>query len=910
MDASVPGRVLEAVQSGLLEGCVRETPLLLGALAAMPLLRRGSASLRHHVLLCAMLGFGLLCAWSVQRSAAAVWSGPVSGPTASGVVPTPFKFRDLRDPALGAPGGPARSWPAAALLIWMGGAAVLSGRWAGRFLAMLRLRGRARLVLDPDRLQLVQDAAGELGSPGRLAVLESDEVQVPMVWGPPGRFLVLPAASPVSSRGQLHMILLHELAHLRRRDTLWSTAGELLCCLVWFHPLLWLALARLRTEQEIASDDAVLRGKVRPSDYSSLLLEFARRERDSRTRLVPVLGTAASYGGAPMARRLTSILDPRTDHAGPGLVQVLGVVLVFAGLLAACGLLDPARVLARASTGPEQDAAAAGKPIDTPESLERFLEPVFLEQMKSRNVPGAVFAMVKDGKPFLLRGYGRPALDRPEPVSPDRTLFRIGSISKVFTAVAVLQLADQGLLDLNDEVNRHLQRFKLDDRFPEPVRVRHLLTHTAGFDQHGLNRHASSRESILPLARFLEENLVRVRPPGQIACYDTYGVTLAGYLLEVLSGKPFHEALRDSIFEPLGMRRSNLYVPDALRKDVAVGYEGSSELAPQSWEFMNTAPASSLNSTAADMARFMLMLLNEGELDGKRVLSRQLALDLRTQQFTNHPALPAYTYLLMEGLDHGVRALCHGGSMTGYACFMMLLPQSRVGLFLALNREDGTFINGILSPLMQRLIADAIVDPGREEAAAKQVDLSRFAGVYADSLHNHTRSELGGWMRQPFRIELDPQGRLVVGGLACTPAGPLLLRREDGLLIGFREDERGAVTHMFIRQTSYERLRSEDLAAGLPEPVRLSAEELERYVGDYELQELPDKPRVRLVLEDGRLLARLAGEPDVELVALGEHRFRDAAGFGFLVTFQVEGERVTGFRALVGGRPRTGVRLR
>lgn len=454
--------------------------------------------------------------------------------------------------------------------------------------------------------------------------------------------------------------------------------------------------------------------------------------------------------------------------------------------------------------------AGASPPVGTAawtrESVHEALNPVFVNRMAEFYVAGAAIAVVHGGRTVYVRGWGSAEVFEPRPVIPERTIFRIGSVSKVVTGVAVLQLVDRGLLDLDADVNRYLTALQVPDTFPEPVRVRDLLTHTAGFDQLGYGRHATSREEVQPLAAFLAGNLVRLRPPGVLATYDTYGITLAGYLVEVVSGQPFEEYLQEHVFGPLEMRRTSITVPASRSADAAVGYEFRGEWFPQEWEFMNTDPASSVNSTVTDMANFAAMLLAGGEFRGHRILSEASARAMLRRQFGNDPRIPGFGFTFWEDRTFGVEAFSHGGSMTGYGCLLYLVPQHDVGVFVAYNQESDRLGNAAIEALVRSFLPGA--RSGAEVLPTLQgpVDVSPFAGTYAESTYNHTRPELGGWRKRPFVIIAGGDGNLHLGDQTLRPVDRLVFQGEDGPLLVFREDTDGRVTHLLVRQKVYERL--------------------------------------------------------------------------------------------------------
>ena len=440
----------------------------------------------------------------------------------------------------------------------------------------------------------------------------------------------------------------------------------------------------------------------------------------------------------------------------------------------------------------------------TAEALDEILRPVFINKMADFYVAGAAIAVVHAGELVYRAGFGDREVFREVPVDADRTIFRIGSVTKVLTGVAIMQLVDQGLLELDADVNDYLTELDVPRAFEEPVRVRHLLTHTAGFDQIGTGRHARSRAEVRPLRDFLAENLVRIRPPDEVSSYDTYAITLAGYLVEQVSGHSYEGYLRKQIFEPLEMHRSIITVPPELQSDVATGYEFRGQWFAQDWEFMNTDPASTVNATVTDMANFAIMMLQGGEFRGRRVLGEASTRAMLTQQYTNHPDQPGYGYTFWEDRTFGVSAWSHGGSMTGYGSFLYLVPEHDLGVFIAYNQESGRLASAVLSKLLSALFPNKVAEPELRERWTRPINLSRFVGSYANSMYNHGDPSRG-WRRRPFDLK-QKDGALVFQGAPAFAVGPLTFQREDGLLLSFEEHEAGGIRHLFVNQAVYEKL--------------------------------------------------------------------------------------------------------
>lgn len=442
-----------------------------------------------------------------------------------------------------------------------------------------------------------------------------------------------------------------------------------------------------------------------------------------------------------------------------------------------------------------------------PENLDKILNPVFVNKMAQFYVAGAAISIVKGYQTIYTKGFGRAEVFQNQTIFPEKTIFRIGSVTKVVTVVAIMQLVDKGLIDLENDVNQYLKELKIDNTFPEPVRVKHLLTHTAGFDQLGINRHVQSRDQVLPLGEFLKENLIRIRPPGEVSCYDTYAITLAGYLVEQITGQSYEEYIIENIFNPLEMDRSNIVVPKSLEQDVAMGYEFRGVWYPQEWEFMNTDPASTVNSTVTDMANFMKMFLNDGVFKGKRILSKKSVYNMMQQQYTNHPLLPGYGYGFWENSDYGISAFSHGGSMTGFGSMFYLIPEHKIGVYICYNQEASNLSEVVLSTFVGHVFPEILEkNQLRKPRLKSKLNLERYMGTYANNMYNHSKPELRGWRKRPFELKADENGQLLFGQKPYYPVEQLVFQRNDGLILVFRENENGEITHLFVKQTVYEKL--------------------------------------------------------------------------------------------------------
>ena len=219
---------------------------------------------------------------------------------------------------------------------------------------------------------------------------------------------------------------------------------------------------------------------------------------------------------------------------------------------------------------------AAAEPVPPPSgdledapTLERFFDDNVAREMGANDIPGATISVVKDGKLLFAKGYGSGDIASSRPVVASETLFRIGSVTKLFTWTAVMQLVEAGQLDLNADVNTYLESPKIPDTYPQPITMAHLMTHTAGFEERQLGLSVIDKERARPLATVLAADMPdRIYPPGEVTAYSNYGAALAGYIVEQISSEPFDEYVQRHILEPLAMRHSTARqeLPDSLSK--------------------------------------------------------------------------------------------------------------------------------------------------------------------------------------------------------------------------------------------------------------------------------------------------------------------------------------------------------
>jgi len=238
----------------------------------------------------------------------------------------------------------------------------------------------------------------------------------------------------------------------------------------------------------------------------------------------------------------------------------------------------------------------------TTADVSAFLDGIMPQQLAREDIGGAVVLVVKDGKILFAKGYGYADIDKKTPVTPDGTLFRIASISKLFTWTAVMQLVEQGKLDLDRDVNDYLD-FKIPPTYAKPITLRNIMTHTAGFAETFKDKAPPSPSELKPLGDYLKTHVPkRIFPPGVTPAYSNYGASLAGYIVQRVSGQPFDDYIEQHIMLPLGMQHTTFRqpLPETLKPMMSSGYTVASAPA-EPFQLAQDAPAGSASITAMDI---------------------------------------------------------------------------------------------------------------------------------------------------------------------------------------------------------------------------------------------------------------------------------------------------------------------
>ncbi|MBN8734785.1 MAG: beta-lactamase family protein [Xanthomonadales bacterium] len=443
----------------------------------------------------------------------------------------------------------------------------------------------------------------------------------------------------------------------------------------------------------------------------------------------------------------------------------------------------------------------------TAQDLSTFFGGMLPYMLERGDIAGGVVVVVKDGKVLFAQGYGYADLAPRAPVSPATTLFRIGSVSKLFTWTAVMQLVEQRKLDLDRDINDYLD-FMIPPRFGKPITLRDLMTHTPGFED--------TARDLLPekaadtnLEKYLKAHIpARIFPPGKTVAYSNYGAGVAGYIVQRVSGERFDDYIQRHILEPLDMHHSTFAqpLPASLAPLLAKGYASASDGDAQPFELANPAPAGAMTSSALDMANFMIAQLQDGRFGDTRILSQQTAELMHSPQHTSAPGLNGFDLGFYQENRNGQRIIGHGGDTVVFHSDLHLLLDADVGIFMSFNSagRDGA-VNGVRGDIFHAFL-DRYFPwqvPSESACGNAKADAARVVGSYESSRRNQSALRFLYLLGQAS-VQALPDGTITVSMLndsAGSPLhwreiGPLHYREVNGqALLDFVADAQGHVLY-------------------------------------------------------------------------------------------------------------------
>ncbi|WHY20200.1 serine hydrolase domain-containing protein [Paenibacillus sp. G2S3] len=446
--------------------------------------------------------------------------------------------------------------------------------------------------------------------------------------------------------------------------------------------------------------------------------------------------------------------------------------------------------------------------LDDTESLTTFVDGIMEKDMNRLQIPGAVISIVKDDKIILAKGYGSSNLEAAAPVDPTTSMFRIASTTKLFTWTAVMQLVEQGKIDLDTDINIYLKSVKIPATYPEPITMRHLMTHTAGFEEGGVGYQITTDPAKLPgsISETLNKHrLARVRPPGQISSYSNYGATLAGLIVEEVSGVPYNDYIKKYIFDPLDMKYSTVVepLPESFMPNKVVGYKSENgSFIPGTPTFEGGfRPAGSGTVSAVDMAHFMIAHLQNGKYGDQQILRPETAELMHSTAFQFDKRLPGVDLGFAEKQINGLTLITHGGSDPMFNTGLYLVPAKHVGIFVSYNGgEGGDSAEDLIQAFFNRYYPAP--DVSQPEFIASDESIQKYAGAYQFTRRNI--SDIDKFFNFFAQLNVSVEDNKLSLGSGSEQqlyreVGPNLFQLEGGTeQIAFRTNDSGKVTHMIL----------------------------------------------------------------------------------------------------------------
>jgi CubicO group peptidase (beta-lactamase class C family) len=458
--------------------------------------------------------------------------------------------------------------------------------------------------------------------------------------------------------------------------------------------------------------------------------------------------------------------------AGLGIITTTALVL---GSGSAAATLKPAP---GTPTGVAMSAAgdnSRSAPALTAADLEPWLDGHLMETLATNKVAGAAVVVVKDGRVLLKKGYGYADVATKKPVDPDVTTFRPASISKLFTWTAIMQLVEEGKMSLDEDINAYLD-FKIAGMNDSVITIRHVMTHTAGFEETLKIQNFDDPAKITPLVKFIRQDIPRrIYPPGSTPAYSNYGAALAGYIVQRVSGMSFDDYMDKRLLNPLGMSSSSFRQPPppALLAAGSRGYIESDQ-PPIGPEYFNDAAAGSLTATPADMAKFMIEHL-KNERPGGVLLKPATAKAMHRTITRKFPGLNGMALGFYEANRNGHRVIAHGGDITAFHSDLHLFLDDNVGVFISMNSASNvtTDVRGrLMTAFSDRYFPDA---SATEKAMPVATNIAKkhaqeVAGEYYQSRGSKNTFIKIGRIVQAYKLAPNDDGTIT------GSAGPFLSR--------------------------------------------------------------------------------------------------------------------------------------
>ncbi|MEB2494076.1 serine hydrolase [Peribacillus frigoritolerans] len=471
---------------------------------------------------------------------------------------------------------------------------------------------------------------------------------------------------------------------------------------------------------------------------------------------------------------------------------IVAILLSSSTMISACSQqsLEAGKSKPSAST---TDIQMTKGPINKKE-IESFADPLFEEKMKKFNVNGSSFVVVHDGKVVVNKGYGYADKEKKIPVTKD-TVFQIGSVTKTFTALAVMQQVDKGRLKLDQDVQKYFGGLKMPNQTGKPLTLFDMLTYTSGVDFPDLTNITGpeyiNNNNSIPMKEFFAKHMPTVvRPPGEVYTYDNVGFALAGFAVENATNTPFSKYMEKNIFKPLDMKSTSMsFTPDLLEK-MATPYGPTGDPIPASGSGLRDTPQGGILSTAEDMSKYMIMQLQKGKFKDKEIVSKKSLDMMHAYQVFDDKTIPVATIGFETPFNefaNGQHVVIKGGSMPGHQSLLILVPEQKTAFFMSYNNDS------MMSVDIYETLMDHYFPAKKNERKTSYLPLEEKEAQKYLGLFQNTRFAA---LRTHFTYE---NGNLVMEGgtgkQVLKKIHPLLFEDSEGSKVAFKKNSAGEIAY-------------------------------------------------------------------------------------------------------------------
>lgn len=485
------------------------------------------------------------------------------------------------------------------------------------------------------------------------------------------------------------------------------------------------------------------------------------------------------------------------------------------GIFLFVNLLKPCTVLAKNSNSVIEE-----------DTLTTFLDSTTKENFEKYKLPSLSVVVVKDGKVIYENSLGYSDVENKVKADVNSTVYRIGSTSKLFTETAIMQLYEQGKIDLKEDANKYLKDIKIHNNFEKKVTIENLLTHTSGIDEatspYGL---AKTEKDMISISEFLRKHPpVVVTEPGKVCLYSNIGLDLLGNIIENVSGMKYEDYIQKNIFDVLGMKNSRVALP---LKNMAKGY---SDGMANKYYYYNDVPSGFINSTPLDIAKFMMAHLGNGKYGDQSILTETTAKLMHEKHFSNDKNLSGVTYGFWEKNFNGKRFIGHEGALSeGFFGDMLLCKEDNIGIYMISNSlaEAAQAITNIENDFFNKYYNINTINANNNntinyDAVKKYIGTYRSYHDSAKNNFNKFTSFLGGALGENEDVKIDydkEKNTLIYHGIShlkqkedvnlVMVSNNLFRRADNNDLVAFKEDG-GKIKYVFFNNAPYDSFEKVD----------------------------------------------------------------------------------------------------